>query len=105
MKLTSRPLATLLMWLSCLTAAGHPFAPTVVSLLSEEDVYENRESSESSEESVLDEIALTQAEASRWNRRHQGWLRKTVAGLQPSRIVRQNVARKPPLERVLPLRC
>ena len=111
MKLTSQPLAMMLMWLSCLMAAWQPCLPTVVSWLSEEDVCETRESSESSEESVLDEITLTKAGASRAQRRHRGQQRTTVVDSRPRRVARRAVTVEAPLGhgsqagRALPLHC
>ncbi len=111
MKLTSRPLANLLMWLSCLMAAWQPCLPTALSWQPEEEPCETRESSESSEESELDEISLAQAGASRWQRRHRGQGRTTVAHSRPRRVARLSVTVEAPLGhgsqagRALPLHC
>ena len=111
MKLTARPLAKLLMWLSCLMAAWQPCVPMVLSWLPEEEPCETREGSESSEESVLNEISLAQAGTSRWQRRHRGQSRTTVGHSRPRRVARHQMTVEAPLGhgsqagRALPLHC
>ena len=111
MKLTSRPLAILLMWLSCLMAAWQPCVLTVLSLQPEEEPCETRESSESSDESVKGELTLAQAGVSRWQRRHRGQSRTTVGDSRPRRVARHQMTVEAPLGhgsqagRALPLHC